>query len=222
MGRLKEMRSKKRLKAKNQVETSRFDSNSSPPAKRYREQRDDCSSLSMAQTEISSSSRRNDRNGNSPTIQSYFPKQKMLNCYMLKLDKPNRRGSNMKLLNDLPEVMSNLSLDSINDMWTQRAIDTAKIFRGVKVDEKGAIIRNNRRSRSKRSKSHHHKAKTKISAQVSKIESAVHTADEQCHKNSKGHIKKGKMKIELMYPIKEYYDMKVMLYDGGRKLCTKK
>lgn len=216
------MRSKKRSKAKSQVETSRFDSNSSPPAKRYREQRDDCSSLSMTQTEISCTPRRNDRNGSSPTVQSYFPKQKILNCYKLKIDKPKRTGSNMKLLHDLPEVLSNLSLDSINDMWTQRAIDTAKIFRGVKVDEKGAIIRNKRRSRSKRSKSHHHKAKTKISAQVSKIESAVHIADEQYHKNNKGHIKKGKMKMELMCPIKEYYDMKVMLYDGGRKLCTKK
>ena len=216
------MRSKKRSKAKSQVETSRFNSNASPPTKRYREQRDDCSSLSIAQTEMSCTQRKNDRNGSSPTVQSYFPKQQILNCYKLKIDKPKRTGSNMKLLHDLPEVLSNLSLDSINDMWTQRAIDTAKIFRGVKVDEKGAIIRNKRRSRSKRSKSHHHKAKTKISAQVSKIESAVHIADEQCHKNNKGHIKKGKMKIELMCPIKEYYDMKVMLYDGGRKLCTKK
>lgn len=216
------MRSKKRSKAKNQVETSRFDSNASPPTKRYREQRDDCSSLSMAQTEISFTSRRSDRNRCSPTVQSYFPMQKMLNCYKLKIDKPNRTGSNMKLLNDLPEVLSNLSLDSINDIWTQRAIDTARIFRGVKVDKQGAIIGNNSRSRSKRSKSHKHKAKTKISTQVSKIESAVHIADEQYHKNSKGHIKKGKMKIEMLCPIREYYDMKVMLRDGGRKLCTKK
>ena len=216
------MRSKKRSKAKNQVETSRFDSNASPPAKRYREQRDDYSSLSMAQSEISYTSRRSARNGSSPTVQNYFSKQNILNCYKLKIDKPKRTSSNMKLLHDLPEVLSNLSLDSINDIWAQRAIDTARIFRGVRVDDKGAINGNNRGSRSKRSKSHHHKAKTKISTQVSKIDSAVHLADEQFHKNNKGHIKREQAKIQLMCPVREYYDMKVMLYDGRRKLCTKK
>jgi len=149
-------------------------------------------------------------------------------CYRLNLDVPTILSPTHDTLGPFNYSMPNhlisttsegismaKSSDSVDKSTTQIAIDTARIFRGIKVDNNGTIVsRNDRANRSRRSNT---TAKTaENSRQSAKIIKANDLVDEMVASGKENNGEKPNM-ISVI-PIGEYDDMKQLVRDGSKKL----
>lgn len=113
------------------------------------------------------------------------------------------------------EISHSMSDESVEKSSTQIAVDTARIFRGIKVDNNGTIVgRNDRASRSRRSQNTSKTAEN--SRQSAKITKANDLVDEMiaAGKENDGQ----KQNLISIIPIGEYDDMKQLVRDGSKKL----
>lgn len=129
---------------------------------------------------------------------------------------PHLKDTTNKTSRGFPAILSQMSDESIEKSDTQIAIDTALIFRGIKVDSKGNITgRNDRASRSRRSQNTSKTAEN--SRQSAKINKANDLVDEMAGGNGKENDGE-KPNMIAVYPVGEYDDMKQLVRDGAKKL----
>jgi len=113
------------------------------------------------------------------------------------------------------EISSAMSTESVEKSTTQIAIDTARIFRGIKVDNNGTIIsRNDRANRSKKSNPNTSKT-AENSRQSAKIDKANDLVDEMVSGKENSGEKPNMISVFIMG---EYDDMKQLVRDGAKKL----
>lgn len=150
-------------------------------------------------------------------------------CYRLNLDVPTVLSPTHDSLGPfhysvpihlLPSSSRGISLsmssDSVDKSGTQIAVETARIFRGIKVDNNGTIVsRNDRASRSRRSSNNTSKT-AENSRQSAKIIKANDLVDEMVASGKENDGEKPNM-ISI-YPVGEYDDMKQLVRDGAKKL----
>eukprot|EP00979_Chaetoceros_neogracilis_P017362 scaffold10203_cov272-Chaetoceros_neogracile.AAC.61 len=149
-------------------------------------------------------------------------------CYRLNLDVPiilspthdtlgpfNYSTPNHLISTTREGISMAKSSESVEKTTTQIAIDTARIFRGIKVDNNGTIIsRNDRASKSRRSNTTAKVAEH--SRQSAKINKANDLVDEMVSSGKENDGEKPNM-ISVI-PIGEYDDMKQLVRDGSKKL----
>lgn len=113
------------------------------------------------------------------------------------------------------EISMAMSVESVEKSPQQIAIDTARIFRGIKVDNNGTIVsRNDRANRSKKSNPNASKT-AESSRQSAKIDKANDLVDEMVSgKENSGE----KPNMISVFPMGEYDDMKQLVRDGAKKL----
>ena len=113
------------------------------------------------------------------------------------------------------EINMAMSVESVEKSPQQIAIDTARIFRGIKVDNNGNIVsRNDRANRSKKSNPNASKT-AESSRQSAKIDKANDLVDEMVSgKENSGE----KPNMISVFPMGEYDDMKQLVRDGAKKL----
>jgi hypothetical protein len=148
-------------------------------------------------------------------------------CYRLNLDVPAvlspthdslgpfHYTAPVHLLSNYGEINESMSTESVEKSNTQIAVDTARIFRGIKVDNNGTIVgRNDRASRSRRGQNSSKTAEN--SRQSAKINKANDLVDEMVASGKENGNEKASM-ISII-PIGEYDDMKQLVRDGSKKL----
>jgi hypothetical protein len=112
-------------------------------------------------------------------------------------------------------ILMSMSSESVEKSTKDIAIDTARIFRGIKVDNNGNIVsRNDRANRSRRSSTSSKTAEN--SRQSAKINKANDLVDEMVNSGKENDGEKPNM--IAVYPIGEYDDMKQLVRDGAKKL----
>mmetsp|Transcript_16786 Transcript_16786/g.31810 ORF Transcript_16786/g.31810 Transcript_16786/m.31810 type:complete len:489 (-) Transcript_16786:68-1534(-) len=112
-------------------------------------------------------------------------------------------------------ILMSMSSESVEKSTQDIAIDTARIFRGIKVDSNGNIVsRNDRANRSRRGSTSSKTAEN--SRQSAKITKANDLVDEMVSSGKENDGEKPNMLA--VYPIGEYDDMKQLVRDGARKL----
>lgn len=123
-------------------------------------------------------------------------------CYKLNLDCKVKGSSAGPFAETQPYLTYSSSTDDDSvGSPTSVAIQTAQIFRGIRVDHTGTIVSQNARAtRSSRGKVHKRGEKSR---QAAKIDKAVHGDSTQ---------------LVSLVPVGEYDDMKQLVRDGSRKL----
>lgn len=112
-------------------------------------------------------------------------------------------------------ISHSVSEESVEKTQTQIAVDTARIFRGIKVDSNGTIVgRNDRASRSRKGSSGTKTAEN--SRQSAKINKANDLVDDLAAggKENSGE----KQNLVSIFPMGEYDEMKQLVRDGSKKL----
>lgn len=124
-------------------------------------------------------------------------------CYKLNLDSKQRSSSTIQgpYAETQPYLTYSSSTDDSTGSATGVAIQTAQLFRGIRVDASGTIVSQNARAtRSSRGKVSKRGEKSR---QAAKIDKAVEGESTQ---------------LVSLIPIGEYDDMKQLVRDGSRKL----
>lgn len=148
-------------------------------------------------------------------------------CYRLNLDVPAvlspthdslgpfHYTAPSHLLSNYGSIAHSMSTESVEKSSTQIAVDTARIFRGIKVDNNGTIVgRNDRASRSRRTQNTSKTAEN--SRQSAKINKANDLVDEMVASGKENDGQKVSM-ISII-PIGEYDDMKQLVREGSKNL----
>lgn len=147
-------------------------------------------------------------------------------CYRLNLDVPAvlspthdslgpfHYTAPVHLLPEYGDISRSMSTESVEKSGTQIAVDTARIFRGIKVENNGTILgRNDRASRSRRGQTSKTAENSRQSAKITKANDLV---DEMVASGKENDGQKASM-ISII-PIGEYDDMKQLVRDGSKKL----